>query len=41
MLRFYFIFGLNSIFYCLELIYQKLPKRQNTKGKQNKDKIEP
>lgn len=28
-------------FYCLELIYQKFPKRQNTKGNQNKDKIEP
>lgn len=28
-------------FYCLELIYQRFPKRQNTKGNQNKDKIEP
>ena len=41
MLRSYFIFVLNSIFYCFELIYQKFPKRQNTKGKQTKDKIEP
>lgn len=41
MLRSYFIFGLNSIFYCFELIYQKFPTRQNTKGNQNKDKIEP
>lgn len=41
MLRSHFIFSLNSIFYCLELIYQKFPNRQNKKGKQNKDEIEP